>query len=312
MNALDKLISIIVPVYNAENTLHKCIDSIRSQTYSNWELILVDDGSSDSSREICKYYENIDKRVLYFRQDNRGPSRARNIGLDNATGDLVTFCDSDDYVEPQWLEMFVCNYVGNQLIIQGFYCINQGDSKEISFEYEGNIQTGLLNLYKNIMPGALWNKCFDKHVLDEYNIRFNESYRFREDEDFLLKYAMHIHEMKSINYSGYNYVMPEFDDKYKGVDVFDSFMSIYISLKKIFDNKNFIKDMYLRDLAFSLFSSYENVEYNRGSKLYRFYKYIHADVLHVRTIPIHMRLVLGLLWPVRIIHYVMTLYFKFK
>ena len=305
------LFSIIVPVYNAENTLKRCINSICSQTYSNWELILVDDGSCDHSPEICKYYESVDKRVRYFRQNNSGPSIARNIGLDEAKGDWMTFCDSDDYVDSQWLEMFACNCERNQLVIQGFNCINKGNITEIAFEYEGNVQEGLLNLYKNLMPGALWNKCFDKHVLDKYNIKFNESFRFREDEDFLLKYAMHIHGMKSINYYGYNYVMPEFNDKYKNIDVFDSFMSIYMSLKQLF-KYNYIIEIYIKDLAYSVFDAYENNTNKRKIMLYSFRKNIGSNIFKVVLLPLHIRLALGAFIPSIIVHYILDTYMKFK
>lgn len=96
----DRLYSIIVPVYNAEKTLRRCIDSILAQTYPNFELILVDDGSKDSSATIIDEYASKDSRIIPIHQPNGGVSSARNAGLDNAYGDYVVFIDADDYITP--------------------------------------------------------------------------------------------------------------------------------------------------------------------------------------------------------------------
>lgn len=97
-------ISIIVPVYNAEKTLHKCVDSIINQSYKDWELLLVDDGSIDRSALICDDYVKQDKRIKVFHKQNGGVSSARNVGLDNVKGEWVSFIDSDDWVEIDYLE----------------------------------------------------------------------------------------------------------------------------------------------------------------------------------------------------------------
>ena len=116
------VISIIVPIYNAGNTLHRCIDSILSQTYTSWELLLVDDGSTDSSGAISDEYATKDTRVRVFHKENGGVSSARNVGLDNAQGEWITFVDSDDYIEENFLKSFEGNLdadlvVGNTVLI---------------------------------------------------------------------------------------------------------------------------------------------------------------------------------------------------
>ena len=101
----EPLISIIVPIYNAEKYLRKCLDSILAQTYPNWEAICIDDGSSDNSSEILKEYAKKDLRILAIPQKARGGvSAARNAGLDAAQGDYVYFMDADDYVSPYFFE----------------------------------------------------------------------------------------------------------------------------------------------------------------------------------------------------------------
>ena len=94
-------ISIIVPVYQAEKYISKCIESIVNQAYKNLEIILIDDGSTDSSGEICDRYGERDKRIVVVHNPNKGVSDARNCGMDIATGDYITFVDSDDFLEPQ-------------------------------------------------------------------------------------------------------------------------------------------------------------------------------------------------------------------
>ncbi|WP_217270423.1 glycosyltransferase family 2 protein, partial [Lactobacillus helveticus] len=115
-------VSIIVPVYKAENSIRKCIDSILTQTYREIELILVDDGSPDRSGQICDKYQS-DTRVKVIHTLNKGVSHARNIGLDHATGDYITFCDSDDFYEPFFIENMVQTALryNSDITICGYY-----------------------------------------------------------------------------------------------------------------------------------------------------------------------------------------------
>ncbi len=101
----DKLISIIIPVYNVERYLRECIDSIIAQTYKNLEIILVDDGSSDKSGEICDEYSKKDSRIKVIHKKNGGLSDARNVALDIAKGDYIGFIDSDDYIEKDMFQI---------------------------------------------------------------------------------------------------------------------------------------------------------------------------------------------------------------
>ena len=97
------LVSIIVPVYKAVNTLDKCVQSVLAQSYINWELLLIDDGSPDDSGKRCDYWAGVDSRIRSFHQTNGGPSKARNLGLEQMKGKYVNFLDSDDWVDVDWL-----------------------------------------------------------------------------------------------------------------------------------------------------------------------------------------------------------------
>ena len=101
----NPLITIIVPVYNSEKTLHRCVDSILDQTYQNFEILLINDGSKDHSGDICDEYAKSDTRVRVFHKENKGVSAARNTGLDNAKGAWVSFVDSDDWISSEYLNV---------------------------------------------------------------------------------------------------------------------------------------------------------------------------------------------------------------
>lgn len=99
------MISVIIPVYNAEQYVGKCIESVQAQTYTNWQMILVDDGSKDKSLEVCQRYAKNDNRISVIHQKNAGPGIARNTGIAKANGDYVVFIDSDDYIENEYFSL---------------------------------------------------------------------------------------------------------------------------------------------------------------------------------------------------------------
>lgn len=97
-------ISVIIPVYNTEKYLPRCIDSLLKQTFTDFEVILIDDGSTDNSLAVCQSYAAMDSRIIIIQSKHLGVGAVRNLGLDNAKGKYIMFCDSDDYVEPEWIE----------------------------------------------------------------------------------------------------------------------------------------------------------------------------------------------------------------
>ena len=117
------IITIIIPVYNSEKYLEKTIKSILEQTYNNYELILIDNGSTDNSAEICKKYQEKDERVKFYIQSKKGVSNARNRGIEKATGEFICFVDSDDYIEKDMLNSYMDIYIKYKpdLIVSGFF-----------------------------------------------------------------------------------------------------------------------------------------------------------------------------------------------
>ena len=126
---MTEKITVIVPVYNVENYLNKCLDSIITQTYKNIEIIVVNDGSTDNSGEICQEYAQKDNRIVYIEQGNAGLSAARNTGLDNMSGDCVTFVDSDDWIEQDYLETLYKKIVEYQadIAVGNYYSFNESE-----------------------------------------------------------------------------------------------------------------------------------------------------------------------------------------
>lgn len=183
-------ISIIVPVYNSEETLSRCVDSILRQTFSDFELLLVDDGSSDTSWKICEKYARLDSRVRAFHKENGGPGSARNAGMNKAQGDFVTFIDSDDWIEPDYVSNLVYAVSSDvDLVIS-----NYGDKKQ-NEEIEGwLIQTANLQLLFEahercyIVP---WGKLYRSQIINDFHLRFDEGMCLGEDVAFIYAYMVH-------------------------------------------------------------------------------------------------------------------------
>ena len=245
------MISIIVPIYNTEKYLDRCIQSILSQTYTDFELLLVDDGSTDSSGTICDKYAEQDSRVRVFHKENGGASSARNIGLDNANGEWVKFVDEDDYVLPEFLSIFIniCN--GEDLLIQGIlpdYSISKDYIiKKASIDYSGNIQNCLIGFIGCEMFGSLCNKLFKRSIIESNKLRLNETFSFLEDEEFLLRYLTLSKTVCSISKSGYVYLVPNWD-KYNGAENLPVINSMYRSVVLIFESANLVTDFYQTQL----------------------------------------------------------------
>lgn len=217
-------ISVIVPVYNSEKTLHRCIDSILAQTYTDFELLIIDDGSTDSSDEIIEAYVKTNKgKIRAYHKENGGVSSARNLGLIHAKGEWVTFCDSDDYVLPEWLAFYdVENSKEFDLICQGIRADKSifGNSlcKEMGFEYEGDVKGLVKNLVEKGTFGYLFVKCFRRFIISTNNLGFDIKVRFQEDELFLTEYLKYVQNAKCITQMGYFYNVPNWV-KYKGCNV---------------------------------------------------------------------------------------------
>lgn len=170
-------ISIIVPVYNVENYIHKCIDSILNQTFSDFELILVDDGSTDDSGKICDEYKLKDNRVIVIHKENSGVSSARNVGIDKSTGKFLGFVDSDDYIKKDMYETLykdikefdadisVCQIYDEYVTSCKSRAVESDKIKRCVLD---NITAFKLSIMRNIIGVNVYNKLYKKKLFDNY------------------------------------------------------------------------------------------------------------------------------------------------
>lgn len=208
---MNEKISIIVPVYNAEKTLKRCVAALFAQTYHNIQIILVNDGSKDSSLQLCREYEAQDKRVLVIDKPNGGVSYARNAGLDAADGEYIMFCDSDDWVEPEWCEELISHYEPHCLVMCGFYCIEPDGHKTEKNNSDGISIISRDNYFCTKLIGgfAPWNKLYSRDVIEMNNIRFPLGITLGEDKLFVWRYLQHITgEIICIGRCLNNYIWP--------------------------------------------------------------------------------------------------------
>ena len=206
-------ISIVVPVYNVEQYLHRCIDSILVQTFSDFELILVDDGSPDNCGRICDEYAAKDGRIRVIHQKNSGLSAARNAGMELAQGNYILFCDSDDYVSPQWCETLIASAAKKpgKYVFGGIHEVFLGKpnapAKMLTPENEETEYSvsAFLTLHTKSMVGFAWNVLYDAAIIREHHLRFRKDLVI-EDLPFCLEYLKYMHALVYCGHAGYYYV----------------------------------------------------------------------------------------------------------
>lgn len=182
MKNSNVLVSIIVPVYNAEKYLTRCVESILNQSYRNIECILVDDGSIDDSADICDKFAQEDIRILCIHQKNAGVSAARNKGLDVANGDYLCFVDSDDYLALNMVEENLNIALKQQAEIVCFNYFNLSGEKILrssTYKSGDTNESILTSFFKGITEKAIWNKFYKKSIWS--NLRFPVDMRYAED-----------------------------------------------------------------------------------------------------------------------------------
>lgn len=262
------MISIIIPVYNAEKTIVRCLDSLLSQKYKDWEAILIDDGSSDSSGQICEEYQRHDSRFKIVHKHNGGVSSARNVGLAMVKGDYVAFCDSDDCVNANWLISLVNHIEGYDVVIGGANFVQADSTEKFLLETQESRPAQAADLMSARESfGYLWNKLFKFSIIREKNIRFNEHFRFLEDEEFICHYWCFVKKVKFTKSIGYNYVVPNFEKKYSSIDNYQLYLDLLDhALQFIHYDESCTMRKYTMGVFRSMMLSYEKHEYREGWK----------------------------------------------
>lgn len=206
---MSPTVSIICPVYNAEKYIHRCIDSIIDQTFPNWELILVDDGSKDSSGLICDDYAGKDARINVIHKKNEGVSSARQLGLDNVRGDYVIHVDPDDWVENNMLEeLFHKAKLDNaDMVICDFYTDFPDKTIYMEQRMTSLAPEDILNdIFLDNVHGSSCNKLVRKACIDEFNAHFPRGVDYCEDVCFNVQLLVHNIKIVYLPKSFYHYV----------------------------------------------------------------------------------------------------------
>lgn len=233
MQSKQELISVIVPIYNVDKYLDNCIESIVNQKYKNLEIILIDDGSTDKSLQICNKWASKDKRIKVYHQKNSGVSSARNKGIEKSNGTYISFIDSDDMIDQNLYETFSKEYSKKIDIIRfrcqthyGKYKINSIPMKEGEFWLENNDALKYDMFFLKHSFGSVCFSIFSKKVISK--IRFNEKYKYGEDYLFYFNVLQNCKSIYISNQILYHYLINEFSATRK--------KEISKELKEIYDH----------------------------------------------------------------------------
>ena len=207
---MDFSISILVPVYNASKHLDTCLDSIVKQDYKDYEVIIVDDGSTDGSEYICNKYAEAYRQIKVIHQENKGVSATRQTLLDNARGDYILFVDADDYIDSNALSQLVLMASHTKAdVIQCSYISFNNDGECVYVPVKLKSRTEHLDILNIIMSDssqcALWNRLIRKIVIDDNGIRFGDGISLGEDRCFLLALYQNAISTTLLDFPFYHY-----------------------------------------------------------------------------------------------------------
>lgn len=276
-------VSVIIPVYNAEKYLKRCIDSLLTQSFRDFEIILVNDGSTDSSKKICDNYSSQDSRIIVFNQDNSGASSARNVGIDNSKGEYICFVDADDFVGTEYLSCML-DLVDSQtdLVCQGMTCLKNGTESLIGFNEEEifaiDQNCSFFDKYILFRYCGSYCKLFTRNIIQNSNIRFCRKIICAEDFDFILNYLRCCKSIKVTSDANYYYEHHEnsvsthiykFKEEYSGLCQIYKSTNDIVQLEK---NESYCKQKhhlityYIQRV---IFSNYRN-KYSRKERIQNF------------------------------------------
>ncbi len=256
------LVSVIVPVHNAEKFLRLCVASILSQTMTDFELLLIDDGSTDDSGKICDEYAEEDSRVKVFHKENGGVSSARNLGIEKAQGEYLFFCDSDDYCDNRLLEKL--GAISADIIIGGvqYYGTSKGGVFYDNCVYEKEKIGKCLEQHLGDGPfRAPWGKLFKSQIIRDNHLVFDINMRICEDTFFVQQYLFYCNTIVLVDYAGYFYYCQYALRKYKldKIQYFYCMECLSFAYQRLTQKFNFTNDHYWGFICrfnFSLFLNY--------------------------------------------------------
>lgn len=319
-------ISIIIPCYNIDSYLPKCIESLLSQTFSNFELLLINDGSSDTTLNICEQYAKTEHRIRVYSHENKGVSFTRNRGIELAQGDYIMFVDGDDWVKEDFIAKLFFDHeeytwpISGMINVKGSEIVNSGYFIKLLKLFPDR-KIGRNNFLKVLEYYSLSSPCariYSKNIVIDNNIWFQEKITYQEDLVFNLVYLKYIQYIKLIDYFGYNYVQHKnsstanFHKNFEAIEIlFDNLKTMIISNHDKLIVKEFIFQTVLRKIS-NIF--HKNSNKNFSEKIMELSILFHSsyfnftyDYIYITSINLLLKTILKLKSPRLII-----IYFKIK
>lgn len=267
---MHPFISVIIPVYRAETTIRRCIDSVLSQSFTDWELLLVDDGSPDKSGNICEEYSQQDSRIKVFHKTNGGVSSARNLGLEHAHGDWLTFIDADDYIDDYYFNCVL--ECGQDLLlvqnikVQGYLSKGFSDYLEpLVVSSSEELREFVTNNLSHRLLTAPWGKFYKSSLIG--SLRFDQHMKVCEDTVFVQSYLIKCSSLQIVDKTRYVYFdeYVNFAQKYRMScrDAITHLQSVYQSFQKL----DIINDRYLAT-QLSVFEQLCKFEWQKNTSLW--------------------------------------------
>lgn len=253
------MISVIIPAYNAAGTIRRCIQSVLEQTYTEWEMIIVDDGSKDDTLGICQSYD--DSRIRVLHKENGGVSSARNMGLKFAQGDYIAFIDSDDFIETDYLQHLSQGF-GYDIVITGFYygAVPEASCFKLQLSDKQKVSQELSKLINADQLCFPWGRLFKRSILETYQIRFDEQMRFAEDNVFNWEFLCHAesiyidstqkdyHKSSGEGGSGYNLSFEEMEYIDRRLFKLANNLETYYNVQLNLEAKQLMHVLFLKDM----------------------------------------------------------------
>lgn len=271
-------ISVLMPVYNSEKFLLETVQAVINQSYTDWELILVDDGSTDNSKEICTKFMNDNKRIKYIFQENLGVSHTRNVALENAQGKYIVFVDSDDLIHEDYLKLLVssieknnsdisvCNFIERKIS-------NTGNIEDINREFYpkevmemSEMKSYIMDFGNSGLLNPLWNKIYKRKIIENNNITFDEKVETGEDFIFNLQYLRKTRKISFIKEKLYYYIRRNNNSiTYKYIEnMYEKGWEIHSLLESFLEDMNF----YSKENAYVLYGNHLTGAFSAFLNLY--------------------------------------------
>ena len=303
------MVSVIVPIYNAEKYIEKCILSILNQTYFDFELILIDDGSTDQSYNISKKYAEMDRRIVFYHQKNCGVSYARNVGIQLSTGEYVMFVDADDRLEKNAIEIAMNTLIRENadLVIYGWKIVNEKDltikncimKPEQSQDILGVLHK-MLEHYSAYGGGYPWNKIWKKEVIISNNNefpKFDTSLYYFEDLEWVVRMLFRIHKVVVCPECLYSYYIHQDSVTHSKGGNERREIGYHQSIQKVINNlsefptlKKWFEEKYYPEIVNGLIHAKRNKWKDLWEYLYEKMNSEKIHILEAKTVPINIKI----------------------